>query len=1047
MRLRAWLLRVVVTGACVLSVPAWAAQPSKGARPASNRPAQTLTIDNDRRIDVNTINMWVTNHGSFAYDLNTGNSGLVYPRGTDKTAVFASGLWLGCTVGGEVRTVVGEYSQEYGPGAMVGGTFDDPTRTAYVVYKVARYSGDPQDTAHVERAAAYPDDRLVHHSWSEYIKGAKPYGAPTRMYDLPDPNNPGSTIAVEGPDVLGDQMLWCVYNDANQTNHTNDAGNSSALGVQVEQTTFAFNRQGPLGSTLFLKFKIKNKGTNVLDSMFVSLWSDPDLGGFTDDLVGCDTTLSLGYVYNANNNDQIYGSAPPTVGYDFFLGPVNAVGDTLGLVSFNKYINGTDPAQTSETYNYMNGLLPDGSPTIDPTTGAVTRFFHPGDPVLGVGWLDANPADRRFLLTSGPFRMAPGDSQTIVGAIIVGQGKNRLSSISALKFFDTFAQDAFDRDFDLPSPPAQPKVDVTVDHQTVRLCWDSASRLGYTEPGYTFEGYNVYQGASISGPWTLVATYDEINAVRVIFDEVFDVETGQIIPQFPVAFGSDVGVSFCHTITQDAVRGGSLKDATEYYFAVTSYGYGPGERPKVLENAQEAIRVIPQRPPSGTDPATASATDVVYLQKDTAPPPATDIVSVEVVTPSLVTGHTYKVTFDPINPPFEGVVGTDTATVKHSWSLTDSTTNTVLLSGQLNRRGDDDYRVVDGMRVRVTGQYFPKFQNGVYANVGPNRRALTGVDWGPPEGGFFGGAGTGFDFFGGTLDPAADPDSFTTVELRFDPGGATQKAYRFLRLEKESDTNPPPQGRSYTYAGFHDVNFTCWDAINNIQLEVAFVERTLTDDAGTILPFASQPATLDSTWLPDDDGLGGREYLFVIRRPYTGTERSEIATDASIADDSLPLLFALWSHLRDATDVIDPGDVFSFIWANPAKDNDVYAFDTSTLKVGNASLAAGKLDRIRVVPNPYYTRSAFELNQFNRAVRFINLPETCTIRIFNLGGDLVRTLQKSVQTSSVLNWDLETENGLPVASGIYVFHVDAGPAGSMFGRIAVFMEKERLNNF
>jgi hypothetical protein len=42
----------------------------------------------------------------------------------------------------------------------------------------------------------------------------------------------------------------------------------------------------------------------------------------------------------------------------------------------------------------------------------------------------------------------------------------------------------------------------------------------------------------VAGPWKRIATYDEINSVRVIFDEVFDVESGQLIPQFPVAFGA-----------------------------------------------------------------------------------------------------------------------------------------------------------------------------------------------------------------------------------------------------------------------------------------------------------------------------------------------------------------------------------------------------------------------------------------------------------------------------------------------------------------------------
>jgi len=305
----------------------------------------------------------------------------------------------------------------------------------------------------------------------------------------------------------------------------------------------------------------------------------------------------------------------------------------------------------------MQGFLPDGSDLIDPQTGLVTKFFHPGDPVTGSGWLDANPADRRFLLNSGPFVMAPGDTQQVVGAIIIGQGKNRLSSIASLRFFDTFAQAAFDSSFNLPSPPAQPVVDVATDHGKVVLSWDAASRNNYVQPGYKFEGYNVYQGASVAGPWTLLATYDELTPPAVVFDEVFDIETGQIIPLFPVAFGSNLGVRFTHTITQDAVRGGNLKDGTTYFFAVTSYSYNAAGKPKVLENPQAVLNVIPQRAAAGTAYATASAAPVVHLEKDTSKPAATDVISVEVVDPNLVTGHTYKVIFSPLIPPFSGQGG------------------------------------------------------------------------------------------------------------------------------------------------------------------------------------------------------------------------------------------------------------------------------------------------------------------------------------------------------------------------------------------------------
>ncbi|MEO5988383.1 MAG: hypothetical protein ABIU54_13145 [Candidatus Eisenbacteria bacterium] len=1040
-----------------------AAPKGRTAKPFGvQRPVRVTTTDQSRRIDVNEINMFVTNNGSFAYDLGAGDSGLFWPKGTDKSLVFASGLWLGAKVLGEVRTVVAEYSQEYGPGIILpDGSADDPTRPQYIVYKVVRFNGDPADTGHVELPA--PDalsrqDNLVHHSWSEYMAGAVPYGAPWRLYHLPDTSTPaeGDSVDVPGPDVIGDQMLWTVYNDADPSLHTNDAGGSAPLGIEIQQTTFAFNRQGALGKTLFIKYKLKNKGTQTLNEMYISQWADPDLGGsagFTDDLVGSDTLpdgtgkpRSLGFVYNSTNNDGGYGSKPPALGYDFFQGPrVGAA--PLPLTSFAKYINGTDPASSDETYNYMQGLAADGSDVVDPF-GVVTKFMHAGDPVSPTpgSWLDTNPADRRFFLSSGPFTMAPGDSQEVVVGIVVGAGNDRLSSISSLRFNDEFAQDAFDRNFDLPSPPSQPKVTVSEDHNEITLSWDAQSRTGYTQEGYAFEGYNVYQGESVAGPWKRIATYDEINGVRVVTDRYFDPTTGQLIQDYPVAFGSDAGVRFQYVATQDFIRGGPLHDGTEYYYAVTAYSYNPTGLPKILENAQAVVRAIPQRSAAGTDLGSASATDVLYLQKDTTKPPSTDVVSVEVVNPELVTGDIYKVVFEAIVPPYVGPIGTiDSTTIYYSWSLIDSTTGAVKFSGQLNRNGDDDYRVVDGLRVKVTGKYAAQFQDALYRNLNTaHRRALEGVNFGLAA--FGGGAGPAIDFQGSSLDPAAMPDSFTSVQLRFGTT-TTQNAYRYMRLQTQTDGSAPNGDREYRYGGYHQVNVQAWDVITNRQLDLAFVERLLTDDFGAILPASEQPSTNDSTWAPSDEDAGGREYLLITSRPYSAAPKAEFQVDGFINGGSAPLLYALTAKKRTAADIIDNGDAFDFIWANPAKDNDVYVFDTQKLQQNNSGLAKSRLERIRAVPNPYYAHSTYELNQFGRKVRFLNMPERCTVRIFNLAGQLVRTLDKSDASTSVLEWDLQTRNDLPVGSGVYIFHVEVPGVGEHIGRLVIFMEKERLNSF
>jgi hypothetical protein len=384
--------------------------------------------------------------------------------------------------------------------------------------------------------------------------------------------------------------------------------------------------------------------------------------------------------------------------------------------------------------------------------------------------------------------------------------------------------------------------------------------------------------------------------------------------------------------------------------------------------------------------------------------------------------------------------------VLYSWTLTDSTTGTVLLSNQLNRRGDADYRVLDGIQVVEAGKYFPNLQDVSYLNNNTNhRRALEGVNFGL---GFFDfGADYGYNFFGSTLDPYTMPDSFTTVEVRFNRT-ATQKAYRFVRMQTTAGSAPAAYpNRGYLNRGFVEVPFQVWDTINDIQLDAAFLEREVTDAAGNRLSGPDQRASSDSTWGPTAESDGGREYIFVYRRPYSDTPKAELAVDASVYDGIVPVLYTVGPKLREDTDVIDDGDVLQFLYANPATSNDFYVFNTSSLVRGNAALARAGLERIRVVPNPYYNRSRYELSQFNRIMRFINMPEIATVRIFSLSGQLVRTLRKTDPTTSVLDWDLQTENRLPVASGVYVYHVEAPGVGTIFGRLVVFMEKERLNTF
>ncbi|MES2388851.1 MAG: hypothetical protein V4543_12690 [Bacteroidota bacterium] len=119
-------------------------------------------------------------------------------------------------------------------------------------------------------------------------------------------------------------------------------------------------------------------------------------------------------------------------------------------------------------------------------------------------------------------------------------------------------------------------------------------------------------------------------------------------------------------------------------------------------------------------------------------------------------------------------------------------------------------------------------------------------------------------------------------------------------------------------------------------------------------------------------------------------------------------------------------------------DNPRYQFSTDGLEASlqNLDVAKKALATVRVVPNPYYGFSEYENDQLDHRVRITNLPDRCVIRIFNLSGTLVRTIQHDQSYVTADNsltsedWNLQTQDNLPIAGGVYLIHIDAGAKGS-----------------
>ena len=83
------------------------------------------------------------------------------------------------------------------------------------------------------------------------------------------------------------------------------------------------------------------------------------------------------------------------------------------------------------------------------------------------------------------------------------------------------------------------------------------------------------------------------------------------------------------------------------------------------------------------------------------------------------------------------------------------------------------------------------------------------------------------------------------------------------------------------------------------------------------------------------------------------------------------------------------------------------------------------LERVLVVPNPYRGSEVWD-QPGQGEVHFINLPASALIKIYTAAGDLVRELKHSDQVRDFERWDLKNASGKLVASGIYIYRVEAG---------------------
>ncbi|MCB9262068.1 MAG: T9SS type A sorting domain-containing protein [Flavobacteriales bacterium] len=595
-------------------------------------------------LDVNNVRTRILNGGDMWWDLN--NARYEIPKLKDlnavrKNSLFAGAIWIGGEDQGVLKLAAMTYRQggsDYFPGPLdpVLGTTNKDRCDAYDnIYKVNREDIEKHREAWEKGTLISVPESIK--NWPGNGRGA---GEPDQLAPFFDQDSNGIYDPFQGdypvlqtecrgvpiardknkPTDQPDQMLWFVYNDRGNIHSETQA---QSQGLELQTTAFAFATNDEVNNMTFYTTRIINRGSN-LENTYFGQWVDPDLGNYSDDFVGCDVGLSLGFCYNGDDNDEGilgYGLNPPSIGVDFFEGPkrdttINGK-DTLlelGMSKFVFYDNDFtfhgNPEQPVHYYNYLKGRWKNGDCMKRGGNGysgsVCTDYMFPGttDPKFTDDWTEKlagnTKGDRRFLQTSGPFILKKGAVNKITVGVVWAKANSggATGSLNILKAASRKAQELFDNCFDILDGPDAPTIEAQELDEEVVIMFNDTKRIeDYKEVTisdgkpviYHFQGYRVYQLADATAGTGDLTNIDKARQVFVcdikdsitrLINKPFDEDLGEPAAKLMVE-GPNKGLVHSLSITEDAfaTNGNSkLVNHKTYYFMIISYAALPGHR-------------------------------------------------------------------------------------------------------------------------------------------------------------------------------------------------------------------------------------------------------------------------------------------------------------------------------------------------------------------------------------------------------------------------------------------------------------------------------------
>jgi len=391
------------------------------------------------RHDTNQVEMCISNYGKFGQDETGNNAGCWWPQGSNHNYIYGAGIWF--------------------------GTIDSLTGDTLVTIGYGPHGGE------VEFAPGLS-------GWSPNHPCAIIYMYPENWPAPPD------TLPMAPQDTVSHEDSWCCFNDSDAVYHM--IGDTRPIGIEAYQTVYAWDIPC-VEDIMFFTYDVKNVSGNTLHDCYFGIVADCDIGNeagigpndryggivYREYVIAGDTIPvdNVAYQWQENEEPGTPPWLPGTIGFDLLQTPFDLVAgmdkdgdgildqyerDSLYYVTnlpvsmWDADLDGVpdwrDPSQWPQVgmtaLKRFTLLL---EPNIDAERymtlagyNILTGLYEPYDTI------PPDPDDQRFMLSSGPFDLAPDSAVTLVFSVMFADWMGIYGRPdTALALVDKWAEDYY----------------------------------------------------------------------------------------------------------------------------------------------------------------------------------------------------------------------------------------------------------------------------------------------------------------------------------------------------------------------------------------------------------------------------------------------------------------------------------------------------------------------------------------------------------------------------------------------------------------------------